>query len=232
MPIFLDQQSIYRLLQRELPPDDVYPDGAPSAFFSTADQFSVAGRVADAYVNLQNIYKNYYPVSAEETLADFEFLYFGYTLDATLTIAERRQKLLDKIRTRRRTTPDDLIATVHTLIPTSVLVEIVEWGNGGAGWMLDVSELEISTILNEFNQLDRTGPDLCQLGAEDYGLTPEEFARMQNEAYTYEVRIYGYTLSADERAQLETILSAAEPARSQHIIVDGLNPADSIGGNG
>lgn len=231
MPIFLAQQDIYRLLQRENPPDDVYPDGPATAFFSTADTWAVAGRIADAYGSLQTIYTEYSPISASATLPDHEMAYFGYNLDASLTINQRRTRLLAKVRARPRTTPADMLNVVYTVLDPSVLVEIVEWGNGQAGWMLDVSELEISTILNGFDQVQRTGPNLCQLGPSDYGLSPSDFANMQAEAYTYEVRIYGYTLTSVQRAQIDTALNAAEPARSQHLIVDGLNPADMLGGS-
>lgn len=231
MPIFLTQQDVYRILQRENPPDDVYPDGAPTAFFSTADQFSVAGRIGNAYANLESIYANYSPVTADKNLSDFEFMHFGYTLDSSLPLGDRRTRVLAKIRQRRRTTPDDLLKTVYTIVDASILVEIAEWGCGDAGWRLDISELDISTILNEFNGLEMVGPNLCQLDAGDYGLSPEEFARLQAEAYTYEVRIYGYTLTDDERFRLEQVLNEDEPARSAHIILDGLDPSDSLGGS-
>lgn len=231
MPIFLNQDQVYRLLQREAPEDDVYPDGSPDVFFSTADQSSVAKTVGDAYANLANIYKNYYPISAEESLADHEFEYFGYTLDGSLSLDDRRARLLSKIRTRRRTTEDDMVAAAYTVLDPSILVEVAPWGCGEAGWMLDVSQLDIETILNEFNGLERTGPGLCALTAADYGFTDEEFADLQNQAYTYEVRIYGHVLTANERADLERVLTAGEPARSRHIIIDGLDPADAIGGD-
>lgn len=231
MPTYLTQEDVYRVLQRELPPDDVYPDGDPSGFFSTADQFSLAKVVADAYANQQSIYTNYFPTEAVERLSDHEIAFFGYSLDQTLTIDERRARLLSKIRTRRRTTQADILAEVYTILDPSILVEIVPWGCGCAGWVLDVSLLDISTILNEFNGLERTGPDLCSLDAADFGLTEEEFLRLRAEAYTYEVRIYGYTLTAEQRQAIDTALNAAEPVRSFHIIVDGLDPADAIGGD-
>jgi len=231
MPIFLQAQDVYRIIQRELPPDDVYPDGAPDAFYSTSDSFATAKIIADYYSVLQNTYENNYPNTAVDRLADFEFLYFGYTLDASLSVDERRSRLLAKIRTQRRTTSADLLAAVYTVIDPSILAEIVPWGCGCNGWVLDVSQLEISTILNEFNGLERVGPNLCQLDAADYGFTQQQFEDLQAQAYTYEVRIYGYTLSETERFNLDQTLLQAEDARDLHIIVDGLNPNDAIGGD-
>jgi hypothetical protein len=229
MPHFLTQAEIYRVLQRELPPDDAYPDGAPSAFFSTAESSAVAKVFGDAYASDEDIYLNYFPVSASGNLADHEFAHFGFTLDQALGLDARRTRLLAKIRTRRRTTAEDIKNTVYTIIDSSIPVDIVA-DCTGSGWILDESLLDISTILNEFNGLERTGPDLCTLDAADYGFTPEEFQRYQDQAYTYYVLIYGYTLTAQEAADLESVLLASEPARSKHIILDGLDPSDTIGG--
>lgn len=231
MPIFLSAQDVYRVIQRELPPVDVYPDGPATAFFSTADSMATAMVIRDYYGVQKNTYQNNYPISAVDRLPDFENLYLGYVQDSTLTTDQRRARLLSKIRTLRRTTADDMLAVVYTILDPSVQVEIAPWGCGCQGWVLDVSQLDITTILNEFNGLEKTGPNLCQLDAADYGLSPAAFARLQAQAYTYSVLIYGYTLSATERAELDSALSSAEPADSQHIILDGLNPSDSIGGD-
>lgn len=233
MPIFLQADDIYRMIQRELPPDDVYPDGPATAYYSTADSYATAQVIQDAYSAQQNIYANFFPTTAVERLSDFEQLYFGATQSNGLSTDSRRQRLLDKIRTLRRTTPQDVLATVYTVIDPSIKAEIVEYGNGQGGWMLDISELEISSILNEFNGMEVVGPDGCNItNLSQYGLTPEQWSRLEAQAYTYEVRIYGYTLTADERSALDVVLGSSEPCRSQHIIIDGLNPSDALGGNG
>lgn len=228
MPLFLTQNQIYRIIQRELP-ESVYPDGPASAFYSTADSDATAKVFADAYVNDEDIYDNYFPNYATDRQSDFELLYLGQPLDASLPIQDRRDRVIAKIRSQRRTTPADIIATVYTIIDSSIPVQIAEWGCGCDGWVLDVSELDISTILNEFNNLNLVGPDLCTKDASDFGLTEQEFLDYRKEAYFYEVRIYGYTLTEDESLALEQALLAAEPARSQHQVVDGLDPADMLG---
>lgn len=222
MPIFLTREQVYRVIQRELP--DGFPDGPASAFFLTADADSTAKVFADAYASQKNIYDNYFPNYATDRLGDFERLYLGQQLDSSIPIQARRDRVIAKIRSQRRTTPQDIIQTVYTVIDSSILVQIAEWGCGCAGWVLDVSELDSSTILNEFNNLTLVGPDLCTKGAADYGLTDEEFARYQKEAYFYEIRIYGYTLTDQERIDLEQAVLSAEPARSAHQILDGLDP--------
>lgn len=233
MPLFLTKDQVYRIIQRELP-EDVYPDGAPSGFFSTADNFAVATQLEVAYKSASGIYDNYFPNYATDTeaplpgQANFEKLYLGRQLNASISLQERRDKVIEKIRSLRRTTAQDIKATVYSVISTSIQVEIVPWNCGCNGWVLDVSLLDISTVLNEFNGLERVGPGLCALGPADYGLTPDEFARMQDEAYTYDVRIYSYTLTAAEREALEDALLKAEPARSRHQILDGLDPNDML----
>lgn len=229
MPVFLTQGQIYRIVQRELP-EGAYPDGPPASFYSTADSSSTAKVFSEIYDNLNRVYDNYFPNYADEQQPLWEELILGKQLDDSLTLQERRDRVIARIRSQRRTTPQDMLQTVYTVIDSSIPVEIVEWNCGDAGWVLDVSLLDISTILNEFNNLNLVGPDLCTKDAADFGLTDQEFLDYRAQAYTYEVRIYGYTLSDSERALLDQELNAAEPARSKHIIVDGLDPDDMING--
>lgn len=230
MPYFLTRNDIYRMIQRELP-RDAYPDGPPTAFYSTADSDATAAVFRSMYSNNERIYDNFFPQSADEKISDWEILVFGKNLDSSLSIAERQDRVIQKLRTRRRTTPQDIRATVASVIGTDKDFEVIEWGCGGGAWILDVSLLEISTILNGNNRLGLTGPDLCGKTAADFGLTEEEFLAMREEAYTYEVKIYSYTLTAAEREALDEALLEAEPARSKHIITDGLDPADKLSGD-
>lgn len=228
MPIFLTRDQVYRIIQRELP-EGAFPDGPATAFYSTSDSDSTAAVISQAYFSASGIYDNYFPNYATDRQADFEKLYLGQQLDASLTLQERRDRVIAKLRSQRRTTPSDIKAAVYTVIDSSIPVDIAEYGCGCAGWVLDVSELDISTILNEFNNLNLVGPDLCTKDAADFGLTPEQYAAYQREAYFYEIRIYGYTLTADQRIALEQVILDNEPARSEHEIVDGLDPDDMLG---
>ena len=232
MPQFLTTDQVYRIIQRELPPF-AYPDGPATAFFSTADSYATAGVLAKAYCAASAIYDNYFPNYAQDAVSplpgqgDFEKLYLGQQLEASIPIEERRSKVIEKIRSLRRTTEADILATVYSVISTTIPVEIVPWGCGCNGWMLDVSQLDISTVLNGFNGLEAVGIGPCA-GPAAFGLSAEDFALLQGEAYSYDVRIYGYTLSDTERAALEQALLAAEPARSMHYILDGLDPDDML----
>lgn len=231
MPKFLIQDEIYRLIQRELP-EDVYPDGAPSNFKSTASVYAKAKTLESAYANLNKIYNNFFVQDADEQIADWETKVFGYSLDSSLSLEEKRQALLEKIRNRSRTTPADMKALVYQVIPFSVNVEIIEWNCGGGGWILDVSMLDISTILNAHHGLTFIGDtDLCGKDATDWGLSEEDFEDYQNQAYSYTVAIYNYTLTSAQREQIENLLNAGEPYRSRHEIVDGLDyDTEALGG--
>lgn len=227
MAYFLSANDLYRVLQRELPPDNVYPDGEPSQFFSTADQYSVATVLAEAYVNLQDIYLNFFPETTATKLVDWEIKIFGTGGDSTLTNQQRIDRILAKIRSRQGIREQDMIDVVHTVIDPSILVEIGEWGCESGGWHIGESMLAIETYLNEARMLDYTGPTICC----PPHTAPANLADMQEQAYTYSVLIYGYTLTATQRAQIDAALDVAEPARSQHVIYDGLNAANAIGGN-
>lgn len=229
MPKFLSREEVYRLLQRELPPK-AYPDGAPSAYYSTADMDAVADIAATGYANLERVYENYWPQSADERIGDWEITAFGKFLDSSLTLEERRDRVITKIRARKGLTNDDMIDTVKAIIGSDKLVDISEWGCSTGGWMLDFSQLDIETILNGQRLVDATGPDICSADPADYGKTEEEWLEMREEAYTFQINIYGYTMSAHEAQEVEEALLVAEPARSQHIVLDGLNPEDMIDG--
>ena len=227
MPKFLSREEVYRILQRELPPN-VYPDGAPSGFYSTADMDSVADVAATGYANLERIYDNIFPQSADERLNDWEITAFGKLLEANLSLEERRDRVITKIRARKGITKRDMEEAVLSIIGSDKLMEIIEWGCRDGGWQLDESQLDINTFLNGQNLVDVTGSMICEADPSEYGKTEEEWLEMREDAYTYEVRIYLYTLTAAERQAIDEALSAAEPARSKHVITDGLNPNDII----
>jgi hypothetical protein len=230
LPKFLQQPEIYDLLQRELPAD-VYPYGPPSAFFSTADNASIAHIAATGYANLERIYDNYFPLSADERIQDWFITVFNRASDDLTDLAALRDRIVAKLRTRQGFSKPDIINYVYQIIGTDKDIEVVEWGCNDGGWIIGDSQLSISTILNGARQLDVTGPTICEADPSDYGKTPQEWAIMKEEAYTYEVRVYSYTLSSAEYDQLDQLLKENEPARSQHFIYSGLDPADKVSGD-
>lgn len=230
MPKFLSRAEVYRILQRELP-DGVYPDGAENDFYSTADMAAIADCAATGYANLERVYENSFPKTADERITDWEFVAFGKLLSGSLSLPEKQDKVSARIRARKGLTKQDMIDIVKSIIGTDKLVEVANWGCHDGGWSIGESELSISTILNGARQVDVTGTAICEADASDYGKTDAEWAIMQEEAYTYEVLIYDYTLSADERTEIDSELSIFEPARSQHVITDGLDSNDMLEGD-
>lgn len=234
MPKFLSASEVYRILQRELP-EAVYPDGVASAYFSTADMAAVGDVVATGYANQQRIYDNYWPATADERITDWEIKAFGKTLPISVSLADRRDLVAQKIRARKGLTKQDMIDITLSVIGTDKTVEAIEWGCGGSGeggtWIIGVSLLGVDTYLGGSASIQRaTGPMLCEQGPEDFGLTQEEWDSIRAQAYTYEIRVYGYTLTDEQMIELDQQLSTYEPARSRHFISDGLDPINIIDG--
>lgn len=235
MAIFLEAQQIYRLMQRELP-EGAYADGSPSAFFTTASVYSKAQTLATAYANLARIYDNMFPQSADEKIHDWELKVFGFYLPDSYTLAERQQAVISKLRERPGINRAAITAIVQTNIGDDKTFQIVDW-NCEAGpivgtgvWRIGESQLGVDTYLGGARMADVTPAiyptaNFC-INDPIFGKTDDEWAAMQDQAYTYEVQIYGYTLTAEQRAALDKALTKGEPARSNHVITDGLDPND------
>jgi hypothetical protein len=242
MPKYLSAEECYRLLQRELP-EGVYADGAPSGFYSTADMFSTASGIAKLYENMERIYENFFPQTADEKIVDWEVKVFGVQLDSSLSLTERRGRVINKLRSRPTLALWEILTLVAGFVPAGTFVQVIEWGchPSVTGWKLGVSKLGLETALG--NQGDvlflGNGNDICEkmsstgwrlgqrrlgidttLGIDGYYL---DLSYAQIRAYTYEVRIFGYTLPANTRIQLEAELSKREPARSGHVIFENLS---------
>lgn len=241
MPKFLSQQETYRLIQRELP-EGVYADGPPSAFFTTADNDSIAKTVATAYANLSRIYENYFPQSTDERIDDWEVKVFGVVSDDGLTLAERRSRVLAKIRKKPSLALWEILTLVASRLPEGVFVQVVNWGCGdGGSWILGKSKLGVDTILGWGNPSLIQGDDLCaavvgngwRLGSSALGVDTrltgtyswQTISQVQAKAYTYEVRIFGYELTGLDYEKLVLELAAAEPARSGRLIRQNLSLA-------
>jgi hypothetical protein len=227
MPKFLTTDEVFAILQRELP-DDVYPVGAPSAYYSTADNYGFADGVAAAYANLARIYANFWPLSADERISDWEVTAFGYELSSSLSLDAKRQLVNARMIAKKGTTTADLVAVVKSVIGTDKVVEVAGWGGADGGWILNDNQLGITTIFNSGPRLKAVDPLVCEKGPADFGLTQQEWDWIREEAYTYSVLVYGYTMTAAERVAVDSELLIYELARDQHFIYDGLDPQNAI----
>lgn len=237
---FLTAEIVYRALQREAP-EDLYPDGAPSAFFSTADQFATAKEFEALYSNLGRIYENIFPGSADELMSQWENTIFGFPQSQLPTLADAQARLLEKINRPRGINRARIEAIVESIVGPDVVFEIADWGCEEFAWFLDISELDINTNLNSGNgsppggQYDQ-GLNCRYLTSPPPGMNMDEWQSVRTEAYTYSVLIYDYVLSDpwglfDERSALEAALKKVEPARSAHFIQDGLDSNDMLSGS-
>lgn len=235
MAIFLSAQQAYRLMQRELP-EGAYADGSPSGFFTTASIYAKAAVLETAYNNLNRIYQNMFPQTTDEQVHDWELKAFGYYLPDSYTLSQRQDALVQKLRQRPGINRAAIEDIVRTSIGSDKTFRVIDWNcegdsESGTGiWELDLSQLSIDTFLGGARTAAITPflfptADFC-INDPQFNLTDDEWAALQEQAYTYEIRIYGYTLTADQRTQLDAGLTRGEPARSQHVITDGLDLAD------
>lgn len=248
-PYFPTDQDLFRVLQRELP-EGVYPDGPPSAFFSTADNFATATVLANLYQDAELVYLNEFPQTTDVRINDWEIKVFGVPGDPTLSLDQRRQRVIQKIRAQPTLILWQILTAVVGFLPPGVYAQVVELGCCGFGqcsgpsWKLGHSRLSSETALGwaDFDELNNpfNFTDLCdvieksrgwRLGGSQLGVTTQlsgdnswqTISKLQAKAYTYEVRIFNFVLTgAPFQAMLNTI-TALELARSTHLVRQGLN---------
>lgn len=243
MPKFLDQNEVYRILQRELP-EDVYADGPPSAFFTTADMYATASGIASLYTRMGRVYENFWPSTADELIDQWEVFVFG-SVQSGLSLAERRNRVINQLKSQPTLALWEMLTAVANFVPPGTFVQVVEFNckDSAYGWKLGVSRLGSETALGwGYTKIGPDGADLCafvigdgwRLGNSQLGsgtrlggsISYKDLSEAQLRAYGYEVRIFGYTLSASERVNLSLLMKRKEPARSAGLIRDGLSLTD------
>lgn len=226
MSKFLNTDELYRLLQRELP-EDVYPDGAPEAFYSTAENHSVARSVSGVYLAMEQVYNNFFPQSATEQISDWEVKVFGKTLDAALSVQQRRDRLIGQLRSQLSISLWDLLTFVNSYVPAGTFTRIVEY-NGAENeiWILNQSQLNLDTILG-FGQIATIYDEsACDTANSLWLSNPAAIEAIRKQAYFFEIQIFGYQLSSIELADLIDNVQQLDPARSDFIVRQNLVLAD------
>lgn len=238
------------MLQRELP-QGVYPDGAPSAFFSTADMDSVAKVAASGYSSLSRIYDNYFVATADEKIDDWVLRMFGTLFDPSTPLQTKRDRVLTKIRSQPTLNRWQIMTIVAKYLPEGKFVQVYHACGNEPGnqpfWLLGVSLLGIDTRLagltaDEIGITEDNILNWCKfistlhwrLGEDGLGentylsyINWIDLASFMATAFQYEIRIYDYTLPANDLAALEVELQNNEPARSAHIIKQNQDLATS-----
>lgn len=231
MPKFLTREELYRVLQRELP-EDVYPDGPPSAFYSTADMDSVADVAATAYVNMERIYQNQWPQFADERIDDWVLKVFGYLFDESVTLQEKRDRVIAKIRHQPTIRLWEVLTIVASYLPEGYYAQVAEFQCGAAsGWYLGESYLGLSTYLGmgrPFWALNVDSSEWCDVIAQGWRLgfsrlgedtelsefSHDEIFNVQAEAFGYFIRIFDTAVTGESYSRMIQEVKAAEPARS------------------
>jgi hypothetical protein len=214
MAKFLTRQQLYRLLQRELP-EDLYADGAPSQYVSTAEMDSVAGVLASAYQTMERVYQNVFVISADEKLNEFENAYFAESTSG-LKREERIARILAKIRSTDDISHWQLLTTVGTLL---------------AGTWVEVLQRHVrndeTTAMLRGERLDEVwGPGWSSgdpfpggvTGFEELRSSQPTLLALRDKAFTYDVLIYSRSINSEVLSLLEKTLREQEPARAAHTV--------------
>lgn len=229
MPRCLTREEIYSIISRELPEKTYAFSTRPEDFYTTSDDDSTAKAIESFYSNMCRIYNNQFPQTADEYIGKWEIKVFGEIGQATSGLVARKDRVLTKIRSRKGIRPIDIKEIVLLVIGSDKIIEIIENQGSDGSWILDVSELDVSTILNEFNgsSVLLSGPDIWEKSASELGLSEEELAEYKSLAYGYTVKIINYEATEDELAEIDRLLTMYEPARSWHTIQNNATLEDA-----
>lgn len=245
MPRFLTREELYRLLQRELP-EGLYADGPPSAFFTTSSIDSKAGTLETAYDNLERIYENYFPQTADEKIKDWiDKAFIGVSFEDAVTLQDKRNRVIAKLRKKPTLALWEVLTLIAGYLPPGKYVQIVENCSASGSWVLGESMLGLTTVLGltpTLASLGIIGEDWCEfvsahrgwvLGQSELGVDTDlaeigflEVIQPQIQAYGYEIRIFETAVTGTSFDQMERQIKETEPARSVHLIRQNLSLAD------
>jgi hypothetical protein len=215
MAIFLNRAQIYRILQRELP-EDIYPDGAPSQYISTAENDSIAGALETVYNNMEAAYVDMFPMTSLNIEA-WEAKVFNEVYVGALSLDDRRNRVLAFLRNQPDISYWTIITTVASFLPYGASVKIANRGRN--------SPTIVGQIMGENSDLvwnrDWTAGDPAPAGVtvtDDIRNNYSSMLNVRETAYTYDVTLYGTAITTDLRDAIDAALTLIEPARSAHTI--------------
>jgi len=244
MATFLNTDQIYKLLNRELPPDaypntQSYPD-----YYSSSSIYAKAYVMNQLYCNMSKVYDNIFPQTANDQIDDWVQKCFGKLFPGNTTLTQKRNAVINKIRSKPNLTQWQLLTGVVGLLPPGTFAQIWARNNVFPGWKLGEQALGTDTWLNGDHYDTLSGVDIStwytfvanlqwRLGQGLLGTSSKlgkyayaDVMRRANNAFGYEVRIFGLSLSTELYQTIDEQLSQAEPARSAHLIRDNLNLSD------
>ncbi len=241
MPSFLTKSQIYDIINRELPEGLFSYSPDPSKFYITSELDSYAFTIAATYDTMKSIYENEFVTTANEKISDFELMYLG-VISVSLSLEEKRSRILAKIRTQAFVSLWDILTFVASYLPEGTYVQILENGKSGGydSWSLGYSQLDLSTYLGNVSlqQLYGEDADLVWTGDWEQGdpipagvfcdpnITQASVIGMRDMAYSYEIRIFGYELTGEILVNFQKDLDVIHPVRSKYYIAQNLVLAD------
>ncbi len=253
--LFLDRNTVYRCIQRELP-EGAYPDGAasgPKSYFSTSDSMATAMVLESLYRAASGTYQEFFPATSTKRIDDWVFATFGQKFDSTVDLLTKQNRVLAKLQKQGSLATWPLLTLALSYVPQGTFIQLYHpCGPNGLrnAWQLGVSQLGFDTYLSgktpqqigiPANVLADMGDLWCpfisnlhwRLGVDELGvetflsdISYIDISSFQADAYLYTVKIFNFggpQLSASALQALSNDLSANEPARSAHRIVQNLD---------
>lgn len=241
MPYFLNQRELYDIISRELP-DGLYAYSPhPGQFYITAEIDSIAFTLVSCYTAMKVIYDNFFILTADEKISQFEEMYLGAPTTGDLTLAERRANIIARIRSSAFVSMWEILTFLVSYVPEGTYVQILEYGNAdGYGdatnvvdtWSVDHAQIDSNTYLAYENPQQLQGVDADLVWGKGWvyldplpdgvtgndALTQTEMLYMRATAYSFEIRIFDYTFEAEALQRILKQLDKIIPVRSAYLI--------------
>jgi len=215
MAIFLNRAKLYRILQREAP-EDVYPDGAPNQYLSTADNDAIAGTLETCYSTMSSIYADMFPMTTNNIEA-WELKVFNETYIGTLSLEDRRNRILAFLRNQPDLSYWTIITTVAAMVPAGSAVRIINRGKNNPSVTAQIMGDNADLVWNR----DWTAGDPAPAGVtvtDDIRNNYSSMLTVRETAYSYDVILYGTAITTELMNTIDAMLTQIEPARSAHTI--------------
>jgi len=215
MAKFLSRSEIFNVIQREMP-DNVFPDGAPASFLSTADNDSVAGCVGTAYASLSSAHADLSLMTTSENIAKWEFSYLGLQYEGE-ELESRRARILAKIRQNEDISLWQIQLVVASFIPDT-WIEIIQRNQLDDETSSMVKGALADTVWGRTWTSGDPFPSGVT-GLEIIRTDVEQMRYAQRQAFIYDIFVFtNETISAETLQKLDEALLAQEPARCRHTI--------------
>jgi hypothetical protein len=243
LPIFPGIEDCLTILMGELPAGVYSADRADdpnpaNRAYSSSELRAQAQMFANLYANLEDIWQDKWISTLNpDGYTSWEKDLFTQPPDASLPLMVRKSNLLAKFRLQASISLPAIAGIVSSFItPYGFTFDILPF-NGcnsldgvNSAWILGFTPLGEFTYLAGLDPLIGAGrgvgitPLDCSLNYAAAGITQAQMIAIQETAYTYAVAIYGGSVSAETLMLLDAALTAAEPARSTHVIINDAIP--------